>query len=271
MLNQASVDMFNAAVYGGSYTLSFMEWNGFGLSGKWWPIVWTISWISFTLSLYSSLLLYLAIAVERFLALCFPLWHRAHVRKKYVRIVIVTLWCLSALIALCRNLYNIYYINTGSHSNVLYEINVKTYNIDSILLIMLPEMITLLFIITVLRAFFGLQSPPGQSLHNVRSNTHNARIKKQLRLTRVLFVMYFAFAAVNIPICLLVNEIIRYSPLISSIVTTLLLSTSVFNPSLTLFFKSEFRPRYQRPQRHNFQKHIHVRPVQARHVLTLEM
>ena len=219
-----------------------MHWKlqRFLLHGKWWPIVWTISWIPFTLSLYSSLLLYLAIAMEQFLTLCSHLWHRAHVWKKYVWIVIAKLWCLSALIALCRNLYNIYYIYTGSHSNVLYEINVKTYNIDSILLIMLSEMITLLFIITVLRAFFGLQSPPGQSLHNVRSNTHNARIKKQLRLTRVLFVMYFAFAAVNIPICLLVNEIIRYSPLISSIVTTLLLSTPAFNPSLTQSCSNDF-------------------------------
>ena len=263
LMNLAVADLFNATVYGVSHVTDLLFRIDLVSDSKWFDIVTTINITSFTLTLYSSFFLYLIMAAERCIALYFP-WHHAHAPRRHFWISIVIVWCFSIVMAPLGNLHRIYYIYTGSHSDVINEMHVTVDTISSIVLIILPSIITLLFIVTFFKAVLGLRSPPGQSYSNiVRSSTQIIQIRKHLKVTGVFFVMYIDSAAVFFPMSLYYNGISSYSVLLREIAPTLLISTSIFNSLLILFYKSDFRPCNQRPRRHNFHEHFQMRPVRT--------
>ena len=162
LMNQAVADLFNAVVFGGSQITMLI----FSMSTSLWDPQWRDKWViivlitrivSYPLTLFSSLLLYLIIAVERFLAICFPLWHRVHAQRKHVWISVAIIWCVSTLMATCRSLYGLYASTSrGPIPNGVIEMVPIVYQIFKISFITLLTIITLLFIITFLKAFIGL-------------------------------------------------------------------------------------------------------------------
>ena len=213
LLNQALADNFNCGIYGISNMIELL----FQLNDVRQPINFDVRYAFLPLTLFSSLCLYLIIALERFLSTHNPLWHRVNVRKKHIWVSVTTAWLLSIFITTM-------YIICSLCTTVFFMI--------FILLSITVAMITLLFIITFIKAFRAVSNRP--------SNSTQLSIvsKKQFQSTIVSFIMFLAFAVVYSPLIVLLIYSIR-----DEITLTLLMLTSILNPLLTLYFKKEFRLR----------------------------
>ena len=235
LCNQAVADIFNCGVYGISNAMNLL-FNLHAVDHYIKMYTPYIVFLSLPMTISSSVFMYLIIAMERFLSISHPLWHRVHVRKKRIWISIVTVWILSILMStMC--------ITCIIAQNCEFVVSVLL-----ILLGVIVAVITMLFIITFIKAFQVINNPPTES----NQDTESSSLRKQLRLTIVFFIMFAAFALVYIPLTVLlqidaVDLVIPY---------TLLTLTSVLNPILTLSFKKELRPRnVSSHKRNNMNRH----------------
>ena len=196
-------------------------------------------------SVSSSLLLYTLIAIERFLSICFPLWHRVNLTKKHIWTSIAVIWSLSVVFSL------FYSMLFSQGLNELKNASLMMY----ILIILFIVIVTIFFISTFVKASLSLHFSSTTSAHQQRNHSY----KKQLHLTVVFFVMFSAFAMVYIPVTLIFT-VVEYQS--THVYTVLMLTfiqlTSVLNPVLTLAFKKQFRVQQSRPQAKNNRNNVEV-------------
>ena len=246
LFNQSIADLFNSAIYGVTYVVltMFSIKTSFERSFKVTTYIWSLF---MGITLHCSVLLYGVISFERFLSICFPLWHRVHLRKRHIWFSIALVWIVSVIIT--TPILIGFFLLKG-----LYMIFIVCYSLMSVVVFI----IIILFIITFVKASPSINTQPPQA--NPGNN-----MKKQIRLTMVFFIMFMAFTIVYIPLIAIFIDI-NSSPnargVRSMIMHSLLLLTSLFNPVLTLCFKREFRP-CRRDQGTNFRNAQEMHQMQA--------
>ena len=246
LFNQAVADSFNGGVYGVICVTELLLLVSEREQTI--PAIEHPSNTTFIVSIMSSLLLYAIIAIERFLCIYFPLWHRVRLTKRHIWNCVVIIWLVSIVLGVC-------------YSVILFSLSDNTvpYVLIYILGTTLVVIITILFIATFIRAFLSLRS------HQVNSATQNrhASFRKQLRLTGIFSIMFFIFAIVYIPITVVYNSSAK-NYLLIQVMFTLLLITSVLDATLTIIFKKQFRVRQPQPQA-NINNNIAMQQKKASH------
>ena len=94
LCNQAIADLFNGGVYGimcVADELIKVSCPACDVSVS----------SAFIISLMSSLLLYTVIAIERFLSIYLPLWHRVYLTKKHLWVSVIISWVVSIVLGKC--------------------------------------------------------------------------------------------------------------------------------------------------------------------------
>ena len=236
LFNQAIADLFNGVVYGVSYVtytllIEFKDENAEDTS----PFVRFFR----STTLFSSILLYAVIALERFLAITYPLRHRVHVRKKHIWLAVVISWLITTIVSVL---------------NILFESMVRFTIMSLIILINI-----ILFVATFIKAKYSTHLQAGES------NQLNINFKKQLRLTMVFFAMFMAFTIVYIPLltCSLLGVLKHEVSIIwYEAINSLLLLTSVLNPILTITFKKELRPCMGNRESNSNRSSIEIQTIQ---------
>ena len=216
LFNQAIVDLFNGVVYGVSYVIYtvLIELKDENLE-----VASLVMTFFRSMTLFSSILLYAVIALERFLAIAYPLWHRVHVSKKHIWIAVLSSWIITIVLSVFNQLF-------------------KTL-MRFILMSLMIVINIILFVATFIKAKYSTNLQPGES------NQLSISLRKQFRLTMVFFAMFMAFIIVYIPLltCFVLRMFNHDVGIIwYEVINSLLLLTSVLNPSLTISFKKELRP-----------------------------
>ena len=186
LLNQALADNFNCGIYGTSNMIELL----FQLNDVRQLINFDVRYAFLPLTLFSSLCLYLIIALERFLSTHYPLWHRVNVRKKHIWVSVTTAWLLSIFIT---TMY------------IICSLCTTVFVMIFILLSITVAIITLLFIIIFIKVFRAVSNRPSNS---TQLSEHIVS-KKQFQLTIVFFTMFLAFAVVYSPLIVLLIYSIR--------------------------------------------------------------
>ena len=246
LLNQALADLFNSSIFGVSNLVNvvlLMNNNNVFAKSK-------FPYIIFTITHFSSVFLFAAIALERFLSIYRPVWHRACLRRKHTVVVAVMVWCIAILIGLCEIMIHFY-----SRDHIY-----TYYNVTNISLIVLVAFVTLLSTATLVKALCTIKSPNSKSRRlseskglnrSTTNNTIKFYLKKQFRLARILFLMFLAFAVVVIPLTIFIH-IGKIGLLWGEIMNCLLMLTSIFNPSLTIYVKKDFRLKRRSTNRRSY-------------------
>ena len=126
--------------------------------------------------MYCSAVLYAVIAFERFLPICFPLWHRVYITKRHIWSSTLA-WLVSVVIAVIAMVFNFFFHN--QHGETIFTV---CYSLISVVVFI----IIVLFITTFVKACHSINAQPTQS-------NHGNNLKKQVRLTMIFFIMFIAF------------------------------------------------------------------------------
>ena len=224
LFNQATSDLFSCSIY---VLPNVIYYLGYLLKLADFPyMIIVVLKRVLILTVTISIFLHTIIAIERYLSICKPMWHRAKVQIKHIWSSVIITWFMSLLITVICHFAN--------------GINTDDYMIDEVMhtlmaiLAFLITLITVLYLVSVIEACKSLYMPSS-------SNTQKMRAKKQLRLTLLFFVMFATFLTGFIPV--LVGLVWRMWQLSFKFQLLFLFFnlTSALNPMLTLSMRKEFR------------------------------
>ena len=128
------------------------------------------------LAVSTSLFLHTIIAVERYLSICKPMWHRVRVQRKHIWASVIFAWFISLLLTIAGHFADLH------EMKFLVGVSYTFFGILALLIIA----IIVLYLVSVAEAYKSFRMPTA-------SNTENRRAKKQLRLTLLFFVMFAIF------------------------------------------------------------------------------
>ena len=170
------------------------------------------------LSCCSSLLLYLVVACERWLAFSNPLWHRTRLCSRHIWRSILVLWLCAIGIATL----------VAFVDDTLYIIYFRTLQG---LLLLATIIVTVLFSLTFHKARKVIRRQKGfwRDL---------SRTKKEFNLTKFFFLMYFLFLITFLPLALANPNELNPARRIKFMFFTL---TAVINPLLTQILRKDFK------------------------------
>ena len=185
-------------------------------------IIDTISMFGGFLSVKSSIFSFLITAVERYLAVVKPFWHRVNVTKTYTLRLISCAWIIAVINAV---------IATYLHPHGRLEgVSIFIISVQA-LFFMLMLIITLLFGLTFYKALMSIRRPD-------LSGITLSKKKKEFHLITTFVIMYVTFIACFFPIA--TNNTLTKSP--ENYLKFLVFSlTSIINPVLILKLRKEFR------------------------------
>ena len=221
LLNQAVADLVNCLVYltplivTHFHNVTYREYPNI-LD----PLFGSAAFLSFSSSLY----LFLIIAIERYLSIVKPLWHRINVRRVHICRSIRILWLLAIIFA-CVSFY--FYIKSynGERDPLVYYTTVL--QVKSGLIILL---VSALFALTFYKALVSIRGRhlPGDA---------QTQKKKEFMLTATFTIMYVSFFVCFLPF--IFADASKKSP--KNRLKILCFSlTSIMNPILTLRVWKEF-------------------------------
>ena len=179
------------------------------------------------LTIASSVILFFIIALDRFIAIHNPLWHRANVNKKHIWAGIVGAW----LVAIALTITSI-----AIHQEGL-DLESPFGKFLIVLLGILITLVTVLHVCTFIKAFKSFYWNPDVSTNQIWKHP-----KKQFRLVLMFIIMYCIFSVGFFPLMISFASKEGHSfELKSQIIFSLFIAISVLNPLLTLCLKSQFR------------------------------
>ena len=230
IFNQAVADLVNCLIYGipnAVYLLlATLEKQEFVLQ-------YMVYSTTITLTAASSLGIFVVIAVERYLSISRPIWHKANVRKKHIWICILIFWLLSLLMSAFRA-YTIL-----SHR---YHMQMTHLRVMQVFVAVLVLIVIIIYVFTFKTAHRSVTRPPKNSASSYR---RNERMKRQIYLSVMFLLMFIVFNLCFIPIIIEIFLDVHYLSVLLQTMFLPLCLTSVFNPLLVLCFKREFRMRGQ--------------------------
>ena len=170
-------------------------------------------------SISSSVMIYLVIASERWIAIVKPLWYHARLRKRHLWRAVMTTWLISFTASVL-----VLFVN----ETFTYAFYFRAMQGTMVLLIMI---ITLLFALTFYKALKEIRRR-----RKLKKNFNKTR--KEFRLTKVFLMMYSLFLVTFIPLAVLNPNEKNPRRRIKFLFFTL---TAMINPLLTLTLKRDFR------------------------------
>ena len=178
--------------------------------------------VSAHLSFRTSIFTFLVNAIERWLAVCRPLWHRAHVNTRNIKFAITIVWIFSL----------------ASSSTRIFIYNTKLGAINSIVFILTIIISTILYVATYIKARKRV-STNHLSQRTICQDPINKlnSAKQEKRLTLLFILMYIPFLLAFLPMCFVVMFFWKYYPYCRDLFHILLLLSSIVNPILTLKFR----------------------------------
>ena len=232
-MNQAVTDIVNCSLFGVPNIIwlivSTVNHHDFNLQHEFY-----IS--SAALAISSSGAIFLIIAVERYLSLCKPLLHRGYVYKRLVWKCVFAGWLLALLMTAILTHAVVY----GKNNNY-YE---TTKFVFKCIIGVFICTIALLYFVTFVNTF-RLNYKPGEVLPTraKKSDHKSIRLKRQLRLTTTLFIMFIASTLSFIPA---LTSARYYLNATKQALYLLIYATSMLNPILTLYCCKRFRLTWRR-------------------------
>ena len=178
----------------------------------------------------SSIFLFAIIAIERFLALYKPLWHRVRISRGRIWKSVGVVWLMALILA---GLALIFFYTSMDLDNHWHPYKWFLFAV----LVFFLALVTVLYIFTFTKAYRAVHSR-----HQNQIETTILYLKKELRLIVLFMAMYLIFIlGIFAPlIAIIVMDESTYN-LRSQLLFTLFTLTSVFNPALTLYLKPSFR------------------------------
>ena len=223
IFNQAIADLVNCIVYGMPNAINLLRAT---INQEQVPYQLTVTQATLVFTIASSIFTFSVIAIERYLSISRPLWHKANVRKKHLYTSIAILWILSTLLATIRA----YTTQYRKKDSVWLEIT-------QVLLGLLVILISIIFISTFKAAHRAISRSPSDS----NSDQRNRLIMRQkIRLTVMFFLMFTIFIFGFIPVVVSTEQTYYLQASVQAILLALCL-TSVLNPLLVLCFTKTFR------------------------------
>ena len=211
LFNQAIVDLVNVMIYGLPNVIILIvtfDTDTLGMSNT-----------TLIVTAASSYFLFTIIAIERFVSLYKPIWHRVHVTKRRLMLPIAISWFLSVLLSVLKN-----YV---PHSGYMYFLLA--------IMVILQISTSVLHIWTFVIAYRAVYSRPTDS------NNLDIQTKKELRVVILFVIMYLIFVLGSEPLQWVVVYEIHFYSLRSQTLFTVYMLPSLLNPLLVLCLKEEFR------------------------------
>ena len=269
LFNQALVDLVNCAIFAIPNAI-FLRVHR--IQSREPEFTFAVTSMALILSGSSSVFLFALIAVERFLSLYKPMWHRVHVTTGRIWKGIVFVWAISVVLAVTMPF--VYYLPDEHDSeDVYYKYRLFLFAILVILIIS----ITVLHIWSFVLAYrathakvkapqqFALtpinespstnemiessenpinRQPKAAPLKEVSPEEAALQLKKQFRLLKLFIVMYIAFLVSFSALSALAYMVKALTRLTSQSIACFFIMTSLLNPVLTFCLKPEFRPTF---------------------------
>ena len=234
LAHQATVDLYNCCVFMLPWGIAKVILNckvsvihiRKGSSLYFFMLIWWLFVIS--LSFWSSVLSFFTIAIERWLAVCRPLWHKSRVTVGKMKCTVVFVWLYSLVIS-AVHMYNI-------------DMFQKTTKVTAIIALCINMASSGLYVVTYLKARASVR---GTNVNRPKQNeTKRGRLitaKKEKKLTIIFAVMYLIF---ELPFLLFSIHItffwIPNPSEYNELPFVLLLLASVLNPVFTLLLRKDF-------------------------------
>ena len=207
LTHQAFVDLFNIVGYVLLLTILMLTIQSTKVS-----VAFIIS--MYQMSGYSSLLSFTLVAVERWLAIWRPFWHKRNITKSKIRYGILCVW----LIPTMKNIAYIPHIITETSTATLRKLVLFIFYL-------------LILVTTILLAMSYIKARMALKKHKGRST------RKNLRLALIFSLMYFIFLLVTVTIVINVTFPISTTFYIQVLAFTL---SSILNPIFTIILKKDF-------------------------------
>ena len=194
-----------------------------------------VSFVILTVS--SSILLYLIIAIERCLSIYRPLWHRAHLRREHLWKAVCVAWSLTLVVTIVPLCILFSLPVSGSERWMIFAY----YEFALIvILLLLVAFITIVLLASFVKALQSVMIHPGQP---VQDNLYG---KKHLKMISTFIIMYFAFLMTFVPVVVAARNGTPHHSAYNQTAITVFTSTSVVNAFLTMYLKKDFRFTSQR-------------------------
>ena len=192
------------------------------------------------MTVFSSVLIFFIMSIERCISIYKPLWHRANIRSDHLWKAVYIAWIIALILPVVRMCL---YLPFTEHQRARNYTSFGRYYPFALglILILLITIITVVFIVTLLKAF--------------RLTLLNR--KKQIKLVSMLLVMFLLFLVTSAAMAVSGIITIRRSSLYDRLydrsiyshyymarfqtAATVFACTSVVNPTLTLYLKRDFR------------------------------
>ena len=220
IFNQAVADLANCIVYGMPNAICLLIAS---IKEQEVPHQFIILQTTMAFTIVSSVLTFTVIAIERYLSISRPLWHKTRVLKKHIYISILILWILSTIMATIRG-----YSTQCRRKNDIYLL------VAQVLIALLISLVILIFILTFKAAY--------RAISNADTNNHQRNVlimRKKIRLTIMFLMMFIIFNFGFIPI-LVADRNKNYLDASNQALLLPLCLTSVLNPQIVLCFTKIF-------------------------------
>ena len=217
LTNQAMVDIVSCIVYSLPNAIILKL---HGDAGKFYAL----SSSTLVLTVASSLFMFKIIAIERFLSLHKPIWHRVNVTKHRLWIAVIVAWSASIISASIATIL----IN----HKVVYEYKIL-FKLASMTLILIST--SILHMWSFIIAYRAVHSRPSTSSEN------SLRARKELKLITLFITMYITFIIGFTPIQIVLAMKLNHFSLLCQTLCSIVTLTSILNPLLTLCLKEKFK------------------------------
>ena len=230
LVNQAIADVVNLALFAlpNSLLLLYML-----ITKRFTQRVVNAVHATVVLTVASSVLLFVIIAFERFLALHNPIWHKVKIQKRSIYKSVLIAWLVSA----CLLIFDISTVICGNWEGQLCK--KPSYYFHWMIRLLLGGLILIvivLFLLTFIKALRAIRSRATQL-----AKVEHVKAKLQLKLTIIFLTMFLCF--ITGFAFVLIGASIPKETLLAKIFFSLFNLTSIFNPMWTMFQKKEFRLR----------------------------
>ena len=188
----------------------------------------TVGNTTLTLTASASVGLFVIAATDRFLALYKPVWHKVRMNKRVIWRAVIVNWMIAITLSLVIPIIS----NTSNEPESQFE-SYKIFLLATLVIVLIY--VTTIYIFTFFLAY--------RAVYKRANNTEEAiaQSKKEFKLVAILIAMYLIFVIGSAPLIITTaaNEL-QYS-LRSQVLFLVFTFTSLLNPLLTLYLKSEFR------------------------------
>ncbi|XP_073511441.1 formyl peptide receptor 2-like [Phyllobates terribilis] len=197
-----------------------------------------LNMILFTLNMTTSVLLLMAMSIDRWVSIMWPIWAKVHRTGKLMRISAVFIWWLSLILTgLVYTLYR-YHVGELGELCVYYYYYLHPYNSKLYHLIQLVRLV-IMFLIPFLTIFTSYVT----IFYKIRKCKRSQRSQRSSRIITTVILCFFIcwFPYYIFPLTYIYYEYSIIFPIVHTIITTLAYLNSCINPIIYVFMGRDFQ------------------------------